>query len=705
MLSKLREFIKSRTYTLRFSILSIFVIFLSISMLSLIGLMYIKATTNITTFAFDMMKQISSRILHDINQDFTNIELENKSAADIIESGVVDLNASNNEEMLKYANIILHDEGPLLHILKKFAWVDKNNNVVLASKDPNGSITLELVYHANNKIHHHYIYQHPTGKVFKIVDHPEAVINFTIRPWYSAAIKNKKTTWVDVYKYYFSRELGISVATPVISEHGDILGVIKFDISLEFLRKLVEDARFSKNGVVFIVTQSNNLIAFPHIIQDKNNVIMNIHQLPNHPWVIASYDYFKKTGKLNFMIDYNHNQYLVSYNLLAQLGDNKWYLGIAAPRDDYIYSLRNTRQMGMLIGFVMLIFSIFIVSAIISRIVKPMKKITREIDKIKNFELTHTPKIASRIREVNAIASALHAMKKGLRSFQKYIPSSLVRDLIEAGDEAKTGGEKKSLAILFTDIHNFTAIAETSDPQLLAIHICDYFDVLTSIIIKQSGTIDKYIGDSVMAFWGAPLDVEQPCHKAAKAALLCMRELDILNGIWRSENKPIFHTSIGINFGEAVVGHFGSRERLSYTAFGDAVNLASRLQDINHYFDTKILVSEHVYNIIKDQFILRMIDCVNVKGKGEAINIYELIGENHQKINYDIAAYKIAFEKAFSAYKNRQWDEAIIHFKECMVIYKNDGVSPLFITRCEQYKLNPPSENWRGAWHLDKKPV
>lgn len=705
MFNQLKNFIRLKTYTLRFSILTIFVTFLSIAMISLIGLMYIRASNNITSFAFDMMKQISSNVFSTIDNAFNSIEYKNKSVAKVIASGVIDLNTSDNEEMIQYANNVLEDESNLFPILRKFVWGDNKGNFIIASKEPNGMIVLETVYHANNKTYHRVIYKNSLNDTFKIVEKPEKNINLANILWYSEAIKQRKTIWVDVYQYYFSRELGISVATPVITKDNVLLGVIKFDASLEFLRKLVENATFSKNGVVFIVTKSNKLIAFPHVIQDKNSTLMDIHQLPDKPWVVASYDYFMKTGKTHFIFKHNNNEYLASYNAFAKIGNSEWLVAIVAPKDDFVSYLKHTRTMSVLIGLLILIASIFIVSSIISHIVKPMKKITNDIDRIKNFDLTHTPKIVSRIKEINAMGSALEGMKRGLRSFQKYIPASLVRDLIDASEEAKTGGVKKSLVILFTDIHNFTHIAETSDPQVLATRICHYFDVLSAIITKNHGTIDKYIGDSIMAFWGAPLEVDQPCHKAARAALGCINQLSQLNDISERENISSFYTTIGINYGEAVVGNFGSRERLSYTAFGDAVNLANRLQDLNRYFGTKIIVSQHVYDIIKDQFILRMIDCVTVKGKDEAINIYELISENRRHVGYDIDAYNIAFSKGFSAYKNRAWDEAIIHFNDCKTIYTHDIVSPLFIERCKKNKLTPPPHDWHGEWNLDKKPI
>lgn len=705
MFNQFKEFIQLKSYTLRFSILSIFVILLIISMTSLIWLMYVRATNNITFFAFDLMKQVSTNVFTNIDHEFDAVEKKNKSAAIVLSSDVIDLNVIKNNEIYSYANHILENEGPLFPLLKNLVWVDPKGNVVIANKKKDGSIGLEEIYYYKNTTYHHFIYKNSLTNTFKLVDAPSTNYDPMKRPWYIETIKNRKTTWLDVYHYYFTHELGISVVTPAISKDGKILGMIKFDIGLEFIRKLIEDVKFSPHGVIFIVTKSGKLIAYPHIIQYKNKEVMNIHQLENRPWIVASYDYFIKTGQPSFKIEVNNNQYLVSYNSFATIGNNKWFVAAVAPQDDFISGLRSTRRISSLFGLLILITSIIVVSSVISRVVKPMKKITNEIDKIKNFELINTPKIVSRITEINAVAEALYSMKKGLRSFQKYIPASLVRDLIEAGDEAQTGGVKKYLAIFFSDIRNFTSIAEASDPQKLAMRICDYFDVVSSIITKQNGTIDKYIGDSVMAFWGAPLDVDNPCHKAATAALLCMTQLTILNSLWENENKPVFLTTIGMHFGEAVVGNFGSSERLSYTTFGDAVNLASRLQDLNRYFGTHIIVSEAVYQIIKDQFTLRMIDCVTVKGKEEAINIYELICGNNQQAGYDIDAYKIAFSKGFSAYKNMCWEEALIHFKDCKSIYKEDVVSTLFVARCEKYKLAPPSENWHGVWHLDKKPV
>jgi adenylate cyclase len=240
------------------------------------------------------------------------------------------------------------------------------------------------------------------------------------------------------------------------------------------------------------------------------------------------------------------------------------------------------------------------------------------------------------------------------------------------------------LVVFFSDIENFTSIAEKMDPTELMEQVCEYFEVLTQVIFSQKGTIDKYIGDSIMAFWGAPVPEEAPCDHAARAALLCQKKIAELNAKWDQQGRPKFVTRIGLHKGEAIVGNLGSIERLNYTAIGDTINISSRLESINKVYHTFIIVSDVVYEEIKDRFILRMIDRVIVKGRTHAISIYELLGEELVDIPFDVKAYQAEFAQGFTAYKNHQWQEAILYFQRCLSIFPKDTVAPIFIKRCTQ---------------------
>ncbi len=216
-------------------------------------------------------------------------------------------------------------------------------------------------------------------------------------------------------------------------------------------------------------------------------------------------------------------------------------------------------------------------------------------------------------------------MKGGLASFGRYVPTELVRQLIATGREAKLGGEKTRLAIMFTDIIGFTTLSETLTAEELMLQLSAYLDRMTRIIEQEQGTVDKYIGDGIMAFWGAPLEVENPALLACRAALGCSKAEADLNRQWQVEDKPAMPTCFGIHFGETIVGNVGSSRRMNYSIFGDNVNLASRLEGINRIYGTKIIVSQSVYEAVDKQMICRPLDIVAVKGKKKSIAIHELL--------------------------------------------------------------------------------
>jgi len=283
----------------------------------------------------------------------------------------------------------------------------------------------------------------------------------------------------------------------------------------------------------------------------------------------------------------------------------------------------------MTMGFTLigLFMSALIISYFVNRIVKPIKMLAAETEQIKQFNLDGNSRVVSRIKEVMLLKSAIDAMKKGLRHFQRYVPKVLVQQLIALGPNAHIDGEKKQLAVFFSDIENFTSIAETMEPQQLIRQLGEYFEALTQIIILENGTIDKYIGDSIMAFWGAPLVDDAGAIHAARAALRCQEKLISLNAKWRQLGLSPLQTRMGIHLGDAIVGNLGSSERWNYTAIGDTVNIASRLEGLNKAFHSQIVVSDKVYEQTKAIFTFKLLGSVALKGRSEKIVVYELLGE------------------------------------------------------------------------------
>jgi len=276
-------------------------------------------------------------------------------------------------------------------------------------------------------------------------------------------------------------------------------------------------------------------------------------------------------------------------------------------------------------AFLTLLVIIFpIIFSITNMIRRPLNKLRDEILKLKDLDIDEHIDFKSSISEVNDMIDATDKVKTGLRSFSKYVPDKVVKQLITQGKDAKIGGEKEHVTVLFSDIEGFTNISENNDVDEVVTSLNEYFDIYVNCLEESGATVDKFIGDAVMAFWNAPNKIENHESVAVATALKISNEIDKLNKRWESQGKKfIFKTRIGINCGEVIVGNIGSSNRMNYTVTGDTVNLASRLEATNKTYKTKILVSEFVYEKSKDDIDYNYVVEVKVKGKDIPVKIYE----------------------------------------------------------------------------------
>jgi class 3 adenylate cyclase len=217
-------------------------------------------------------------------------------------------------------------------------------------------------------------------------------------------------------------------------------------------------------------------------------------------------------------------------------------------------------------------------------------------------------------------------LHNALRSFSLFAPVGIVRDLIDSGRPLAPGMEQRFMTILFSDVESFTSIAEQLSPQELSQQTSRYFETVTSAIAGEGGTIDKFIGDSVMAFWGAPMAIDDHVFRACVAALKASYRMKQLNAQWASEGRRQMRVRFGMHCDTVVVGNVGSPERLSYTVMGDGVNVASRIEGLNKQFGTSICISENVHERVAGRIIARALGRVPVKGRATEIMVYELLG-------------------------------------------------------------------------------
>ena len=287
------------------------------------------------------------------------------------------------------------------------------------------------------------------------------------------------------------------------------------------------------------------------------------------------------------------------------------------------------------------------------------------------------PLIAFLLSAVTLETMAFTIQEKGSRfirnAFSSYLSADLLNKLIKNPDSLTLGGEKKELTILFSDIRGFTTISESMDPVSLIKLLNRYFTPMTEAVLENGGMLDKYIGDAVMAFFNAPVDVPDHADATCKAALQMIERLNKLNKELKTENIPPIHIGIGINTDEVVVGNMGSNTRFNYTVIGDGVNLASRVEGITKTYGVNILITEFTKHRLQKPFLTRLIEPVKVKGKDEAVELYELMEENEQ--NIDIIKH---YDEALELYKNSKFEEAIVIFEKLVNEY-DDHVSKYFL--------------------------
>ena len=284
----------------------------------------------------------------------------------------------------------------------------------------------------------------------------------------------------------------------------------------------------------------------------------------------------------------------------------------------------------------------------------------------------------------------------------RYLSPSVMAHVTRDPEQLKLGGDQREMTVLFSDLRGFTSFSETLDPETLVHTLNEYLTAMSDVIFKYEGTVDKYMGDAVMAFWGAPQ--EQPTHAecAVRAALEMMRELKRLNAEWGTAGRYPLAMGIGINTGVMKVGNMGSASRFDYTVLGDSVNLGSRLEGLNKEYGTSLIVSAATLAQTKGAFRARFLDLVAVKGKKEPVEVYEVLGDQSE-LDARTEAMLRAYEVGVTAYRERDWLRAAARFQEALRHVPGDGPSAVYLQRCEDLMADPPPADWDGVYVMTRK--
>jgi adenylate cyclase len=289
-------------------------------------------------------------------------------------------------------------------------------------------------------------------------------------------------------------------------------------------------------------------------------------------------------------------------------------------------------------------------------------------------------------------------------AFQQYLSPEVIRRLLENPDLVKP--RKTEITVMFSDVRGFTTISEKLDAQELAALLNEYLTEMTQIVFRHNGTLDKYIGDAVMAFWGAPFEDAKHSTEGCHAALEMIARLAEMQKKWRAQGRPVLDIGVGLCTGVASVGNMGSELRYGYTALGDIVNLSSRIEGLNKEYATHILLSDTTYAAVEDPLLVfRELDLIRVKGKSQPVTLYELVAARGTPEGDapDVEERLDFFAQGRACYRERRWQDAQIVFERLLERWPEDGPARMYLNRCKEYLVAGPEENWDGVYVMTHK--
>jgi len=517
------------------------------------------------------------------------------------------------------------------------------------------------------------------------------------REWYQKAKASPgKHIWTDVYVFSQSRQPGINTAV-TLEIDGEFAGVVSIAMELERISQYLRELRIARSGKAFIVNRKGQMIAFEEPaevskISDRESGEAALRSLEesHHPALVLARAALVQNG-LTLEEIKAPRQFMYSppgrneahFVTFAPAGHLDWVVATIIPESDFLTGVKDNldRVIYMILAVVLLMMAL---SMVVARVLflNPLYRMIEQTRQIEKFDLEAAKPIHTRVSELDSLSVALQQMAHGLGSFRKYISTDLVRGLLAQGMKAQLGGERRTLTILFMDMAGFTTLTERLGHRMLPF-LATYLGSMSKVIMGRRGTIDKFIGDAVMAFWGAPTWNEDHAVDACRAALECIKVMEAQRAEWKAEGKPDLYCRIGLNTGRVVVGNIGSEERLDYTVMGDPVNLASRLEGMNKNYGTSIIIGHNTYEEAKYDIVARRLDQVHVKGREEPVFVYELLDMADPEKDIERPDWVHAYEAGLDAFFEHEWMKAMEHFKRARSLRGGDQPSDIFIERCE----------------------
>ena len=441
------------------------------------------------------------------------------------------------------------------------------------------------------------------------------------RRWYQQAVGRQRAIWTEPYVFDAARELGVTYALPLPPSDKSTAPamVVAADVTLGRLSDFVR--QFSRSGL----GDSALLSASGMVLARSDQVGVPQALVPPHGGVLgvlAQQLRRQPPERRGFDARVDGQTYLVQASTVPATG---WTLLSWVPERAVLGRLRDGVVWGFAAALAFLVLMLLMSWRVARGITQPIERLARNARRIGRLQVRNLPRVNSRLLEIQHLDQALDDSARGLQAFMKFAPVDVVNQLVAQGHTLRPGGESRVLTIMFVDVRGFTQIAESVPVEQLVQQLTRFFNVAARVIASFGGTIDKFIGDGLMVLWGAPLELARPELQACKAALGLQRAMDTQNARWRRSGLPEFAIGIGIHTGPVVAGVLGAADRLAYTALGDSVNVASRVEGLNRQLGTRILLSETTRAGLDGHLPTRVIGTMPLRGRQTPLDVSELL--------------------------------------------------------------------------------
>jgi adenylate cyclase len=529
-----------------------------------------------------------------------------------------------------------------------------------------------------------------TDVQFKNRSFEDATYSVSDQEWYREANQSNGERWFTLTTHPNGERLAVALAGP-IDIGQERAGVLAIMIELTRVSNFLSQLTVGKSAGAFILDRRGTAIAAPDPDADELNALKT-----SHPLFPVAVDAIRQAG--DSYVTGNGQAFHTQVNrdgrayeaVLTPISFPGWSLVTVVPESEFLGPVQSTIHK-LLIGLAILIVIAGLLSAWLAQrlIARPLIKVVNEIRHVERFDLDKVERHPSQLTEIENLSGAIADMALGLAAFRKYIPADLVKRLISDGNGARLGGTVRPMTVMFVDLAGFTGMSERMGDRIIPL-ISRYFDLVSTQVQAHGGTIDKFIGDAVMAFWGAPASNPDHAVDCCRAALACQRAVHD-SGLLDDEGHAV-KIRIGINSGDMLVGNIGSEVRLNYTVIGDAVNIASRLEGTNKLYGSQIVIGPETRRLAGDRAFVRELDRLAVYGRSGGLQIYELLGMAEEFT--EPLGWVECYEAGLASYRARDFATATRNFEKAQQLRKQDHASSVMIERCRQQLASPAGADW-----------